>query len=31
MDEEIIMRFEKKEGKAKDFYDIDDGENNLSS
>ena len=23
MDEEIIMRFEKKEGKAEDFYDID--------
>ena len=23
MDEDIIMRFEKKEGKAKDFYDID--------
>jgi hypothetical protein len=26
MDEEIIMRFEKKEGKAKDFYDIDNEE-----
>jgi hypothetical protein len=23
MDDEIIMRFEKKEGKADDFYDID--------
>ena len=23
MDEEIIMRFDKKEGKAEDFYDID--------
>ena len=23
IDEEIIMRFEKKEGKAEDFYDID--------
>jgi len=26
MDEEIIMRFEKKEGKAEDFYDIDGDE-----
>ncbi len=24
MDEEVIMRFEKKEGKANDFYDIDE-------
>ena len=23
MDEDIIMRFEKKQGKAEDFYDID--------
>ena len=26
MDEEIIMRFDKKEGKAEDFYDIDSEE-----
>ena len=26
MDEEIIMRFDKKEGKADDFYDIDSEE-----
>jgi len=26
MDEEIIMRFEKKEGKAEDFYNIDNEE-----
>ena len=23
MDEEVIMRFEKKQGQANDFYDID--------